>query len=309
MAGLLDIIMGYDCNVFCDYCTISPEMRQRSLSAAAIERELRAGRDHDYDRVSFTGGEPTIRGDLLPLVRRSAELGYEDIKVQTNGLLLASPENLARLLSAGVTRLHQSIHTHREDRYDRLVRRDGAYPLMVAALERMAQTDAAFIVDVILKRDTYRDLVDCIDWLAERGVREVHLWFVSLTDHNADNVDSMPRMTEVVPIMHDAFRRGDAHEMTLRSLHVPRCLLGPDYAARAYDPGMERVRVVTPEATFELRDSKLTGSRFVPACDGCEHRQVCPGIREDYVRHYGDAEFARARGMDPTVPPRLITTK
>lgn len=66
-AGLLDVIMGYDCNLACDYCTITPAMRARALTAAAIDRELRAGRAEGYAKVSFTGGEPTIRAELVPI--------------------------------------------------------------------------------------------------------------------------------------------------------------------------------------------------------------------------------------------------
>ncbi|MBV1858332.1 MAG: radical SAM protein, partial [Nannocystaceae bacterium] len=72
MSGLLDIILGYDCNVACTYCTITEVMRARALPAPAIAAELSRGRGEGFDKVSFTGGEPTIRADLLPLVRRAA---------------------------------------------------------------------------------------------------------------------------------------------------------------------------------------------------------------------------------------------
>ena len=71
--ALLDVILGYDCNVFCDYCTITPGMRTRSLPAAAVAAELARGAADGFDAVSFTGGEPTIRPDLLPLIRSARE--------------------------------------------------------------------------------------------------------------------------------------------------------------------------------------------------------------------------------------------
>jgi hypothetical protein len=136
-------------------------------------------------------------------------------------------------------------------------------------------------------------------------VRSAHLWFVSLTDGNRENVASMPRMTEVVPQMRTAFAFARAHDFELRSLHVPRCLLGDD-AAHALDPGADRVLVVTPEARFELRDSKLAGSVHVEACHGCVHEAICPGVRPDYLARYGDEEIAAARGRSPTVAPRRL---
>lgn len=299
MPGLLDVILGYDCNLACDYCTITPAMRLRALPPERVVAELRRGRRDGYDALSLTGGEPTIRRDLLGLLRAARALGYCDVKLQTNGLLLAVPGNLARLLAAGVTRVHLSIHTHRSDRYDAMVRREGSYASMVAGLDAVVASGVPLVVEVILDEDTYRELPDALAWLHDRGVRAADLWFVSLTDGNAANVASMPRMTEVTPVMARAFAFARAHGMQVRSLHVPRCLLGDDHP-HAHDPGAARVRVVTPEATFELRHSRLTGQLHVPACEGCPWQTQCPGVREDYLQRYGDAEIAAARGQQAT---------
>ena len=296
--ALLDVILGYDCNLGCDYCTITPEMRRRALSTATVLTALDEGRASGYDAVSFTGGEPTIRPDLLGLIRAARDRGYRDIKVQSNGLMFAAAANVDRILDAGANRFHVSIHTHEATAYDALVRRDGSYPLMVAGLDNLVARGVRLIVDVILKRDTYGRLLDALIWLEARGVRTVHLWFVSLTDGNAANVESMPRMTEVMPTLHQAFAWARAHQIELRSLHIPRCILGDD-AAHALDPGSDhagRVRVVTPDAIFELRDSKLSGQVAVAACQDCVHREICPGVREDYLRHYGADELVAVRG-------------
>jgi cyclic pyranopterin phosphate synthase len=279
-------------------------MRRRSLSSAAVLRALDDARARGYDAVSFTGGEPTIRVDLIDLVRAARRRGFMDVKIQSNGLLFAHAANVDRVIAAGANRFHISIHTHESDAYDALVRRAGSHPLMVAALENLARRNVALAADVILKRDTYRRLPDAVRWLQARGVATAHLWFVSLTDGNRDNVDSMPRMSEVVPFMREAFAWARGNRFELRSLHVPRCLLGDD-AAHALDPGADRVMVLTPDASFELRDSKLAGQRHVAACDGCAHRSVCPGVRPDYLERYGDEEIAVARGQRPQLPRRL----
>lgn len=288
--ALLDVILGYDCNLACDYCTISPEMRPRSLPTPEVVRALREGRAAGFEAVSFTGGEPTLRADLLGLVGAAKRLGFSDVKVQTNGLMLAAPGNLDRLISAGLTRLHISIHTHEREPYERLVRREGTFALMRQALELAVSRPIAFVADVIIKDDTWRKLPAAIAWLADAGVKEVHLWYVSLSDGNKDNLASLPRMTEVMPTLLAALSLGAARGLDVRSLHVPRCLLGEQHA-HAWDPGADRVRVVSPDATFDLKDSRLAGRMHVAACEGCRFRAVCPGVRPDYVERFGETEF------------------
>lgn len=306
---LVDVILGYDCNLACSYCTITPAMREKELPSRAVLAAMRAARDEGFESISFTGGEPTIRRDLLGLVRRASALGFTSIKVQSNGLLFAHRPNLDRLREAGAGVFHISIHTHERTAYEALVRRAATYDAMVQGLANLVDAGCDPIADVILERDTYPRLPAAVRWLAERGVRAVDLWFVSLTDGNRDNVSSMPRMTDVAPAMREAFAVGDELGVRVRSLHVPRCLLGAD-AARAFDPAAGGVRVVSPEAIFDLADSRLTPSAFVPACEGCSHRGLCRGLRPDYLEVYGDGEIARARGVDPARPPsRLRVTK
>jgi cyclic pyranopterin phosphate synthase len=300
--ALLDVILGYDCNLACDYCTITPEMRRRALSTVDVLRALERGRALGYDAVSFTGGEPTIRRDLVGLVRAARARGFTDVKLQSNGLLLAHAPNVDALLAAGVSRFHVSIHTHEAAAYDALVAREGSFPLMAQALDHLVARGVPLTADVILKRDTFRKLEAALAWLHARGVRAAHLWYVSLTDGNRDRVDSLPRMSDAVPVMRRALAWARDHAMDVRSLHVPRCLLGDD-APHAFDPGAGRVMVVTPDATFELKDSKLAGHVHVPACEGCEHREVCPGVRPDYVEVFGDGEIAAARGQAATIAP------
>ncbi len=299
MPGLLDIILGYDCNLACTYCTITEAMRARALSTAGVVSALRQGRAAGFDAVQLTGGEPTIRPDLLGLVRMTASLGYRSIKVQSNGLVLGTGENAARLVEAGVTCVHISIHTHEREAYEAMVRRRGTFALMERALEVLAAADIEFGADVILEADTIPRLPAAIDWLAERGVAAADLWFVSLTDGNAQRPESMPPMTEALPFVAHARARAAAHGMRLRSLHIPPCLLGV-HAELAFNPALDRVRVVTPDAVFDLADSAITPREHVPACEGCEHRASCGGLRPDYLQQYGDAEVAAARGVEPS---------
>ncbi|MCU1279904.1 MAG: Radical domain protein, partial [bacterium] len=47
--------------------------------------------------------------------------------------------------------------------------------------------------------------------------------------------------------------------------------------------------------------SRLAGQLHVPACDGCNWRPICPGVRSDYLERFGDEEIAAARGQPSRV--------
>lgn len=71
-------------------------------------------------RVRITGGEPTLRKDLVDLVRLLSDLGLEEIALTTNGLKL---DKLAKpLADAGLTRLNVSLDSLDEQCFSELTR-------------------------------------------------------------------------------------------------------------------------------------------------------------------------------------------
>lgn len=291
---LLDVVLGYDCNLACTYCTISEEMRRRALPTERVAREIDRAAARGFKDVAFTGGEPTIRQDLAPLVRHARRRGFEHVKVSSNGLRYAHAPYLDHLVAAGVDRFNVSMHAFQDEAYERTVRRAETAALRRAAIENLVARGLDPVADLILKEDTYRDLRAWIAELHGLGVRRFALWLVSLTDNNRGNVEQLPRLGDVVPCVIEACddaRRG-GYEVV--ALHIPRCFL-PGYEDHVRHPGDELVTVVTPDEVFDLKSSKLAGGVKPDGCAGCRYFDRCPGLRPDYIARFGEGEVRAVR--------------
>ncbi len=291
--ALLDVVLGYDCNLGCTYCTITPSMRRSSLATPRVRAAIDAAADDGYREVAFTGGEPTIFDELPKLVRHARARGYEHVKVASNGLRYAYERYLDLLVASGVDRFHVSMHAFSDAAYDRTVRRDGAAAVRRRAIEALVARDLDPVADLILKEDTYRDVAPWVASLHALGVRRFALWLLSLTDQATSLTGELPRMTDVAPYLVEAFEGARRGGYEVVSLHVPRCLVA-GYEDHVRHPGADRVRVVTPDETFELKDSRLSGGSFPPACTSCRHRPRCAGLRADYAALHGVAEVRPA---------------
>jgi cyclic pyranopterin phosphate synthase len=111
------------CNLRCVYC-MPEEMhfqpRPELLTQDEILTVARAARDLGFDKIRLTGGEPTVRPDLLGIVRGLSELGFRAVSMTTNGLRL---RELARpLKEAGLERVNVSVDTLDADRFHRITR-------------------------------------------------------------------------------------------------------------------------------------------------------------------------------------------
>ncbi len=303
MGRILDISMGYDCNAWCDYCTITPLMRGRELSTKAIKAELRLGQSasaggRPYTQVRFGGGEPTIRADLPTLIREARLLGYREIEVQSNGLRYANADYVSALEKAGVTSFAISVMSHLPELYESITGVPRSRDLVLAGIAHILRLGTTapraraphLTADVIMKRDTYRHLPALVEFYVARGVKAFVLWLVSLSDRNAAFPDSLVPVREMRPSIETACRIGRERGASVRSRHIPRCML-PSLGEEHFELTLfEAVTVVTPEERFELRDSLISANRYLPVCERCRARARCAGVRADYLDHVGASE-------------------
>ena len=144
------------CNLRCTYCMpaeglpfrIGPDI----LQADEIIRLVRVCASVGVEKVRYTGGEPTLRRDLLELIRAAADTpGVKSVHLTTNGLLLQKQATALR--DAGCTGLNISLDTLDAARYLQISRRD-ALPQVLAGLR--AALDAGFKsvkINVVALRD------------------------------------------------------------------------------------------------------------------------------------------------------------
>jgi cyclic pyranopterin phosphate synthase len=169
------------CNLRCVYCMpLSGLKFSRSadlLSPAEIERVARAAVTVGFRRVRLTGGEPTLRPDLLEIVERLGQLpGLGDIAMTTNGILL--PRLAEPLVRAGLKRVNIHIDTLHPGRLQRIMR-FGTVDEIWAGIEA---ADAAGLrpikINVVVTRG-YND-ADVADLARLTLERDWHVRFIEL---------------------------------------------------------------------------------------------------------------------------------
>ncbi len=173
------------CNLRCVYCmplrglrfVPSPEL----LTAAEIETVARAAVAVGFRKFRLTGGEPTLRADLVEIVARIASVGKQqgldiDIAMTTNGILL--PRLAKPLRAAGLRRLNIHVDTFDRERLKKIMRFGNLEEIEagIAAAEEAGLTPVK--INSVVTRD-FNDL-DVVD-IARRALeRDWHVRFIEL---------------------------------------------------------------------------------------------------------------------------------
>ncbi|MFQ5400891.1 MAG: GTP 3',8-cyclase MoaA [Anaerolineae bacterium] len=112
------------CNLRCVYCMpedITFRPNAELLQDDEIARLVNIFAQLGFVKFRLTGGEPTVRANVVEIVRRIANTpGVQTVAMTTNGLLL--PKLAQPLADAGLQRVNISIDTMNPEKFKRLTR-------------------------------------------------------------------------------------------------------------------------------------------------------------------------------------------
>jgi cyclic pyranopterin phosphate synthase len=113
------------CNLRCVYCMPTHGLTflpgDNLLTPDEIALVVQAAASAGFYKIRFTGGEPTLRPELLDIVRRAATTpGITDVAMTTNGIRL--PALADDLAAAGLTRVNIHIDTLNAEKLPKLMR-------------------------------------------------------------------------------------------------------------------------------------------------------------------------------------------
>jgi MoaA/NifB/PqqE/SkfB family radical SAM enzyme len=166
------------CNLMCRQCNIveanadAPEADLDGVRRIADNlRAVGAG------VVLLTGGEPFLRPDLPDMVRVFRERGL-DVRLQTNGMRMATPERLKACVDAGARDINVSLDSLYPDKQDYINSVPGSWePALrtVADISRIFPTKGSICsFGCVLSRYNFREIPHLLEFATRIG------WHLSL---------------------------------------------------------------------------------------------------------------------------------
>jgi cyclic pyranopterin phosphate synthase len=291
----LELAADYRCNHRCLGCAATDHGPSRSH--AQLLASLDEGRRLGIEQLWIGGGEPTLRPDLLALVRAARARGYRRNRLQTNGALLSYPDRCQRLKDAGLTEIAFSIQGADELTHDRFCRVPGAFDRLLSAIEHAKGSGLSLEADVLLYRSTTAALPALVSRFFLLGIPRFRVWMMGpegAASAAAEVLAEEPRIAEVQAALETTLALALSHDPEhLISLHTPACrtpararFFAPDLGLLVHDAG---------GGSFRLESSPLEGGSHPPVCDGCTLRPRCGGLRAGYLARHGAGELLPVR--------------
>lgn len=143
--------------------------KDNMLTTDEIIRIARVFVEQGVRKIRLTGGEPTIRKDLVDIITRLKQLEHlENVGITTNGLVLT--RNLVHYQRAGLDSINISLDTLKPLKFEEITRRRG-FERVIAGIDLAVQLGFKPKVNcVVMKNFNENEVCDFVEWTRDRAV-------------------------------------------------------------------------------------------------------------------------------------------
>ncbi len=291
------IKVGYGCNDHCTFCH-TLDVRHIDAEAAEVHRKIDRAKALGHTMVVLSGGEPTIRPELLRWASHVAELDM-DFGLVTNGRMLSYPKLVDSLIERRLRYVYLSLHGGTAKVHDLMVRSE-AFEETYGAIGVLSGRGLDFTVNCVITRHNLEHLRGVVD--AILPYRDVHL-NLSMVEPKGGGAalfaHLMPRVSHVAERVRDAIaygreRAGDGGP-TFSHGAIPLCLVpGLENAYGDLKTHRFATMIEVGEPDFFPVDD-LNKVQPAEPCRGCSLSGACPGLYRGYVEVHGTDELRPVR--------------
>ncbi|MBK9030475.1 MAG: radical SAM protein [Myxococcales bacterium] len=289
-AGLLVLRPTVHCNQDCGFCSANESTPNVWADPARMVREIARAARRGVERVSFSGGEPTLARELPTYVAVARRAGVKKIELVTNGVLLDRRARVDALIAAGLTHAFVSLHGHDEASASAATRKVGDFARTIAAIGHLVAGGVITVVNHVIHAGNAALLTRFVEEIHARFAGRVMISFAFVTPQYKalEHLALVPRLTDVAPQLQAACWRALAlgQPFVIGSRQgVPPCFLGPFVA-------WSDLMQLAHEAQAEDAPQKQQG----PGCGACRFARYCTGLWKPYAAREGFGELSAVAG-------------
>lgn len=307
------------CNEKCLFC-VKKSGKQGEIPTVQCLRVIYTKRKQGFNSLILDGGEPTLRPDLSRLAGAAISIGYGQVNIVTNGVLLSDANLVQKIAGCHPKALKRigfciSLHSHKREISEKLTSSRGTFHKTLQGIRNVL--DAGFSpvgVYHVITTLNYRNLPDFAGFLISgfKGLKCVTLSHIFPSGTALDNMHLYPRLSLVSSYFRRAVVRlkkaGLDVELSGCGM-IPLCLLGgQEYLSVSQylgdNPGNSVVYDSNKEEPFMFSSDLFNSANKVKPsrCRLCILDRICGGIWKVYAQKYGTGELKPLRVLPRGIP-------
>lgn len=314
-----DLKLGYSCNCDCIHCFIS-KRKGKDLSFSEIKNIV--DKLHPGTSITVTGGEPTIRADIIEILQYLYKSGFR-VFLQTNGLKLADKDFTRKIVPylhavlytfhSYIPEVHNKIYNSHYDTFNDSVQ----------GLINISQYDIELETQTVISKYNIGHLLDTCNYIQKIAPRAIMKITYPHTVGAAANKELVPTYSEIKEPIQQVLKKWHYKIFTT---YIPLCYIYPYHDLRAginnhdeygdtinIDAGIDNT--VKDDVFFNegiihsyVDMIKKNKTKSIE-CNSCVFYNRCLGIWKDYERLFGRLDVNPIKEIDSSLIDSLDVAK
>lgn len=297
------VLTGFSCNNNCLICSVRPKKSSYpDRSYQEISTEIEGKKREGFENIEFTGGEPSIRKDIIKLVSRAKALGYQQISLSTNGRLFSYPEFCQKIIQAGLNKITFSLLSYQSRVHEAITRTPGSFNEIIAGIKNVQKFPNLHLnISSVISQLNFHNLREFGKFVSSLGVNHWYLLDL-IPDGNARvhypnlvvRLNSLAKELNSLSEIADRFAELGFFDFPL-CLFKPELRRGKNICLVNAKGRMETAQQVGYDPKRISLDEQGVYSdiyrRNIDLCKKCKFYRECGGLWQAYLDLYGSREL------------------
>lgn len=284
-----EILLTYSCNAQCLFCSQGDFNKGLNASFESVIKQIYRAKKEGYIKLGLSGGEPTIRQDLLEIIKIAKKIGFNFIRIQTNGIRLKDYHFCKDLVNAGLTFCKFSFISHNPNIHNKLVNIKNAWESANQGLENMKKLKVRLGNNILITKYNYKELKKIIKFFLDKGISNFVVIYPIYTGNMYINKEIGVPLPSCKKYFIESIELMEKYNMSdeILFLNVPPCLLGKYYQSSI---GLSpfNTLVTSPDGVTTNLDKSVDKTKLKgKICKSCYFFDNCHGIDTKYIEIFG----------------------
>lgn len=236
------------------------------------------------DLVVISGGEPTLSEDLFKILKYVKKKRLR-IELQTNGVTSSYFNLSKRLVGEEIDLFNVNFPCHIESLNDKITQTKGFFEKRIEGIKNLQKLGANVRLTHIVNSLTYRKVDKYVAFVANNfpKVRYIQFSFIKILGGARKNIDLVPKYDAVKTSLLKGLKECKKNNIDFFVDHIPTC-----YLTGFEDHHVDFLKLKSGQSSeFSLKEK----IKLQP-CRKCKLEKFCYGVREDYLKLYGEKSIS-----------------
>ncbi|MGM5483193.1 MAG: radical SAM protein [Nanobdellota archaeon] len=288
--------LGLQCNADCLYCTITDD-HDENMNTQQAKNMLFDFAMNGFNRVTITGGEPTLRNDLIELLR-CAKINNLKSDLQTNAILLSDEEYVKKIKEQDIYQVTVGIPSHIKSKYNYLTHTK-SYEKAIKGIMNCVKLNSGIVsLYYVINKENYMDMLDFIDF-AHNISEDITFAFAFLRPNGStqNNKQIVPTLVEIEEQIYNMLEKTKSLNSPPPLEGVPLCFMKGYENRSAETFRIFQMAPVNYGSGGKSQHDDLHWDIFSrlksksEKCKKCNLNSICAGVWTEYAQIHGTNEL------------------